>query len=232
MFTIQNPSKRFKKSPPSLACLPLAAFDSGDLDCVRKMFQTIVRHPLKQAWLEKEEADFAPGFVRIGWRENSLLVFAELIDVDIFNAATSLNQRAWEMGDTFEIFLQPVDYPMYFEFQVTPNNHRVQLQFANIGDVENIRKSGSVEPALMYNEAFRSRTWINHNVKCWYVYAEIEAEKLGDQAGPLQGRQWRFSFGRYDYTRNRSEPIISSTSLHAEPDFHRQQEWGVIDFES
>jgi hypothetical protein len=30
--------------------------------------------------------------------------------------------------------------------------------------------------------------------------------------------------------RGGGEPVIASTSPHAEPDFHRQQEWGALNF--
>jgi hypothetical protein len=232
MLSIQESSTKLTELQQTIKCLPLPAFNAGDLESVCEVFQPATRHALGQAWLEKEEHDFAPAFVRTGWRGNSLLVFAELIDFDIFNAATALNQRAWELGDAFEMFLQPADQPAYFEFQVTPNNQRVQLRFTDSSVVENVRRNKLMESVLITGEAFCSRTWIQPDVKCWYVYAEIRAKELFRQAGSLQGRQWRFSFSRYDYTRGRNQPVISSTSQHTEPDFHRQQEWGVMSFES
>jgi hypothetical protein len=42
--------------------------------------------------------------------------------------------------------------------------------------------------------------------------------------------KWRFSFSRYDYIRGRREPMISSTSPHARPGFHRREEWGTLIF--
>jgi hypothetical protein len=51
-----------------------------------------------------------------------------------------------------------------------------------------------------------------------------------DRPGPLASAEWLFSFSRYDYTRGRGEPVISSTSPHAAPAFHRQQEWGRLRF--
>jgi hypothetical protein len=218
---------------PMIKCLPLPAFETGDLNSVYEMFRLVPRQALGQTWLKKEEPDFAPGFIRTAWRGNSLLVFAELVDLDIFNDATGLNQRAWELGDTFEIFLRPTDDdPAYFEFQVTPNNQRLQLWFPNAGALDSLRKTGSIDGALVQGEAFYSRTWVQPDGKYWCVYAQLGAAELGGRAGSLQGRQWQFSFSRYDYTRGRKEPVISSTSPHAEPDFHRHQEWGVLKFET
>ncbi|HOP97580.1 MAG TPA: hypothetical protein PLH97_12370 [Verrucomicrobiota bacterium] len=45
------------------------------------------------------------------------------------------------------------------------------------------------------------------------------------------GARWQFSFGRYDHTQDGMGAVVSSTSPHAEPDFHRQQEWGLLEFE-
>ena len=231
MISIQEPPAKLTELQSPIKCLPLPVFDACDLESVREVFRPVTRHALGQAWLEKEEHDFAPAFVRTGWRGNSLLVFAELTDFDIFNAATALNQRTWELGDTFEIFLQPTDQTAYIEFQVAANNQRAQMRFTDACALENVRRTGSMEPVLMHDHAFFSRTWVQSGA-CWYVYAEIRGKEIGDGAASLQSRQWRFSFSRYDYTRGHKQPVISSTSRHAEPDFHRQQEWNIMGFES
>jgi hypothetical protein len=232
MLTIREPSAKLKALTSTVRCLSLPIFDASDLNAVREVFRPASRQVMGQAWLEEEERDFAPAFVRVGWRDNSLLVFAELIDFDIFNAATAHNQRAWELGDTFEIFLQSVEQAAYVEFQVTPNNQRVQLRFSDSSIVENVRRTELVESVYVTGKAFYSRTWIQPKVRCWYVFAEIGAKELFEQAGSLRGSRLRFSFSRYDYTRMRKKPVISSTSRHAEPDFHRQHEWDVMSFES
>jgi hypothetical protein len=64
----------------------------------------------------------------------------------------------------------------------------------------------------------------------WQVLA-IVPFSLVVQARPVTaGARWRFSFSRYDYTRGMGEPVLSSTSLHRRLDFHRQHEWGTLDF--
>jgi hypothetical protein len=119
---------------------------------------------------------------------------------------------------------------MYVEFQITPDNRRVQLRFADAAALARLRTEGALESVLMEGEVFQSRTWVH--AQCWYVYAEIKGVNLGDAAGPLLGRQWLYSFSRYDYTRHRKLPVISSTSPHAEPDFHRRHEWGTMSFDT
>jgi hypothetical protein len=231
MLTIQHLAPKPERLGRVLKCPPLPPQSTVDLPAIIEMFETVPPQALAQAWLEKEEDHFAPGFVRAGWRGNSLLVFAQLIDRDIFNLATGHNQRAWELGDSFEIFLQPAGHSAYVEFQITPDNLRVQLRFADAQALDHLRNNRSIESVLMHGEMFHSRTW-QTSAQCWYVYAEIKAVNLGDEAGPLHGRQWLYSFSRYDYTRRREMPVISSTSPHAEPDFHRRQEWGIMNFDA
>jgi|ERR1017187_2170161 hypothetical protein len=215
---------------PAIRCELLPAFDRTDLESVRRAFQSATPCLLQQAWLDEEAPGFSPGVVRTGWRGSSLLVFAELMDTDIFNGATKLNQRTWELGDVFEMLLRSAEKESYVEFHVTPHNQRLQLRFADGRAAERARKMGSLEDVLVGGEAFHSVTWIEDRMCRWYVYAEIPAVAVCGSNESIENSQWRFSFGRYDCARGVKEPIISSTSPHAKPDFHRQHEWGVMTF--
>jgi len=44
----------------------------------------------------------------------------------------------------------------------------------------------------------------------------------------LCGERSFLSFGRYDHQTGRSEPLLSSTSPHQEPNFHRRHEWNAF----
>ena len=215
-----------------IRCEPLPVFDRTDLKSVRQAFQSAVPFPFQQAWLSETEAGFSPGVVRLGWRGCSLLVFAELTDLDIFNSATKLNQLTWELGDVFEIFLKSAEKDSYVEFQVTPQNQRLQLHYPDASTAERARKQARLDDVFVRHEAFYSKTWVEAKLNRWLVYAEISAKMVSGSNEPIENAQWRFSFGRYDYTRGVSEPVISSTSPHATPDFHRQHEWGLITFKS
>jgi hypothetical protein len=82
---------------------------------------------------------------------------------------------------------------------------------------------------LISGDAFRSTVWVEGGR--WVVLAEIPASLVCGAPTPLPGQRWRFSFSRYDYTRGRAEPVISSTSPHPCADFHRQEDWGLLLFE-
>jgi len=211
-------------APPVLVGHELPGFAADNLAAVRAAFQAAGGCGLGQSWLPAPEADFTPGIVRVGWRGHALCVLAELEDADIFSRATASHQRMWELGDTFEIFLQPAGADGYGEFHVTPPNHRLQLKFPDATARARIPFAELVMPGA----GFHSHTWLLSAARRWVVYAEIPAAAIGASGGPLAGTDWRFSFSRYDYIRGRAEPILSSSSPHPVADFHRRQEWGTL----
>lgn len=214
-----------------VVCPELAQFEANELAVARRGFIGASTFEFRQAWLPKAESRFAPGVVRVGWRADVLLVFAELTDADIVSDATTSGQRLWELGDTFEIFLQPHGSPSYVELHVAPGNQRLQMRYDNAAIAAHVRVNGGFASVLLPGDGFHSVTWVEPRAQRWFVYAEVPAVLVGCAAGSLAARQWRFSFGRYDYTRGHAEPVISSTSPHAEPDFHRRHEWNVLAFQ-
>jgi hypothetical protein len=97
---------------------------------------------------------------------------------------TGHNQRFWELGDTFEIFLRPAFQARYYEFQITPNNHRAQFCFESSETAGRLTEANALEKAMLPDGTLQSRT------------------------------------RRYDYTRDRKKPVISSTSPHTVANFH------------
>jgi hypothetical protein len=187
---------------------------------VRAAFGDATPIPLGQAWLPAPEPDFAPCIVRTGWRGNSLFVFADLSDRDVFTLARRHNDRFWQLGDTFEIFLQAPGDEAYIELHVAPNNLRLQLRFAAPPTARDLDPFAS---AVVHEQIFDSQTWVTPGQHGWSVFAEIP---LAD----LSSTTWRFSFSRYDATRGREHPVLSSSSPHTRPAFHRPDEWGQLHF--
>ena len=215
---------------PQLKCRELPAFDADKLEAVRAAFAVSEGCGLRQAWRTEPESEFAPATVRVGWRGDSLLVFAELADADIFSRATAPNQRIWELGDVLEIFLSPENSASYAEFHITPNNYRLQLRFPDTATARRAQAENRFDHLLLPDGVFSSRTWVQPEKQTWLVLATIPVRvvDVGDRAEG--GMKWKFSFSRYDCTRGRPEPIHSSTSPHARPDFHRREDWGTLIF--
>ena len=216
--------------PPQLKCRELPAFNADKLDAVRAAFTRADGCGLRQAWAAAPEPDFTPTTVRAGWHGNSLLVFVELEDADIFTRATAHNQRMWELGDVLEIFLSPENSASYVEFHVTPNNLRLQLHFSDTATLRRAQAENRFEHLLLPDGVFHSRAWAQPENNKWFVYAEIPAAAVGGADRPLAGKKWRFSFSRYDCIRGRQETIVSSTSPHAKLDVHQREEWGTLIF--
>lgn len=91
------------KMSPLLMCHELPEYGTDNLDSVRHAFQRADGCALGQGWLAKPEEVFTPATVCVGWRENSLRLFAEMVDLNIFTRATSHNQRMWELGSVLAL---------------------------------------------------------------------------------------------------------------------------------
>ena len=184
--------------PPTIDCRPLPAFALDDPASVRAAFREATPIPFRQAWLETPERDFVPGSVRTGWREDSLLVLADLFDVDVFTRAERHNERFWELGDTFEMFLQPAGSQAYVELHVAPNSLRLQLRFreaaVSIGRKIRLPRLSFTTRFLIHEHGSSGRTRLE-------VFAQVRAAAVGHGSGPLASSTWRFSFGRYDAKR-------------------------------
>jgi hypothetical protein len=225
-----EPAMPLNRRKSAIRCLPLSDFDDSDLDAVSKAFAGAAPCALGQAWRAQSEPGFAPGQVRTGWLRDSLRLFAELTDHDIFSSATAMNQRMWELGDAFEIFLRAACRREYIEFQITPDNLRLQLRIAGTEALRHARTTDVFDAFLLPRNAFHSVTWVQPENQKWFIYAAIPAMAICGQTRLNVGSRWHFSFSRYDHTRGGSEPVISSTSPHLAADFHRQQEWGELIF--
>ncbi|HTL73970.1 MAG TPA: hypothetical protein VL863_11760 [bacterium] len=216
---------------PEILCGELAAFNESDLTAVQQAFRGVKPCQLFQAWRPKVSPGFAPASVQVGWREDCLFMLAELTDEDIYSYATGINQRMWELGDAFEIFLRPADHADYIQLDITPNNHWVQLRIPSAEALRRAQTANEFAGLVMPGTWFRTGTWLFPEQEKWFVFAAIPARAVSGRDQLAAKERWHFSFSRYDYTRGQLEPVISSTSPHAEANFHRQQEWGVIQFE-
>lgn len=222
--------KTGRLAPLVVDCVKLPAFNINVFEDTQHAFQSVKPILMRQAWRPKEEKGFSPGFVRIGWHDNALLVFAELADMDFLTRAKTLNERLWELGDSFEIFLQPVGQSSYIELQVAPNNCQLQLRYPNPVAVEEARKADDFKPYLIPYKAFYSATWTRPAESKWFVFAKIPSDLVCEKQDSLDGKEWRFSFSRYDYSSNQAKPVVSSTSPHSTTEFHNQEEWGTMRF--
>ncbi|PTX92979.1 hypothetical protein DB345_15170 [Spartobacteria bacterium LR76] len=160
---------------------------------------------------------FLSGIGFLGWNEGHLLVAASLQDNDLVSEASRDFQHLWKLGDVFEIFLRGQDEPYYLELHVSPNGHRLQLQIP-----DSVTPRPAIGECLVDDESlfdFQTR----HTDGLWEIIAVIPC------AAATAGGRARVSLSRYDAGPDRA-PVLSSTSRHAEVNFHRQCEWTPLLF--
>lgn len=178
---------------------------------------------LEQAWRQEQEEDFSPGAVRLMWSPEALLIAASLEDEDIIATDAQPNDAAYTEGDAFEMFIRPFADESYVELHVTPENVHLALRFPKAGVV----REAPMEQFTIDPFSFTSTVQVDRIAACWTVAADIPWSLLGLPDG-RRGVELLASFSRYDYTEGRPEPVLSSSSPHAECDFHRQQEWAKL----
>lgn len=209
----------------------LASFDSSDWKAIFTAFQNAPSLPLGQAWREKPEENFRPASVHLGWNADGLLVLARLTDDTLFTRATADNENLWTLGDVFELFLQESTLENYVEFHIAPSGHRLQLGFPSGDTIGQLRTSGKKLDDLkvarpLFDFSLRSTD------SGWDILAKIPASALGMTQPMGDGTTILASFSRYDYTDAATPPVLSSTSAHAELNFHRRQEWKPLTLHS
>lgn len=177
---------------------------------------------LGQPWRDVPEKAFLAGTVRLGRSSGSLLILADLPDLSLRTLAVANNQRLWELGDTFEMFLRDPARAEYLELHVCPAGHRLQLRFPSAEAVATIRREKKDPLAHAVDEALFGYSAVPDE-KGWLVFADIPFASIS----PDPFRTLLASFGRYDYGED-GPPVLSSTSPHPVPDFHRQEEWTRI----
>jgi len=173
---------------------------------------------------------FREGRVRVGWDAHGLRVHALLVDDSVFSASTDHGQSMWAIGDVFEIFAKLTCRDDYFELHISPNGHRLQLHFPDHSIIRQIRdKTKKLEEMIVAEPLLDFLTRPTPNG--WEMLALVPTATLDASRESLAGCELAVSFGRYDYANAKSAPILSSTTRHAELNFHRLHEWTVLQLE-
>ena len=212
-----------------IACPQLSDFDLGDRAAVCAAFFKAPALHMRQAWRAAPEPQFLPGRVRMGWRKDWFLCFAELNDERLFTRATEDNQLLYSHGDVFEMFLRDSEGEPYAEFHVAPNGRRLQLCWPDAATIRHVEHNEvSLDDLKVREPVFGFTQWSVGET--WCICAAVPSSVFLCAGTTLEGRTWRASFSRYDYSLAEEAPVLSSTSPHAEISFHRQQEWTELHF--
>ena len=189
------------------------------LDSMENRLENGITFSFNQHWLTPADRSFAPGTVKMGRLNEHLLIFADLTDTSIGTGSFPFNFPAFQQNDAFEIFIHGEGSSVYYEFHITPSNSVMQLRFP----LE--RPEGSAfEQYRVTERLFYSLT--NISADHWQIAAILPLTQLCDSTNLPDS--WSISFGRYDYSEDNPDPVISSTSPHALCKFHRRHEWAKI----
>jgi hypothetical protein len=214
----------------SIICPQVPIFETSDHDAAQKAFSVCPVLEMGQTWRQMQEQTFQPGNVRVGWHGNDLVILAFLTDTSIVTGATKNNQLLCELGDTFEVFLGESGSECYMEFHVDPTGKKLQLRWPNTHAIQEVMEGKvNIERFFVESPLFVYSCNVRHGV--WRICASFSGMIFNTDAKSLKGRTWRVSFSRYDYSSNKKEPVLSSTSPHTEMFFHRQNEWSLFEFQ-
>jgi hypothetical protein len=175
--------------------------------------------------------EITSGLVRAAWSGTMLHLLATLEDDSIFTRATRSNQALYLLGDCFEIFLKFPEVPSYLEFHVAPNNLTLQLLYpsqAVFASCRHLPEAEFIDRFSLRHDGLISRTFVDPASRKWHVFASLDLRLLSPSLETLAGRELEFNFGRYDYSPDHPEPVLSCTSVLSRLDFHAVEEWGRL----
>ncbi|XHR29373.1 MAG: hypothetical protein ACFUZC_02185 [Chthoniobacteraceae bacterium] len=201
-------------------CFPIATplEEWSDIDAA---FAQAPDLPLLQPWRATPEESFRPAFARLGYAEGVFCVKVELKDDDVFNPISGFNEPAYKSGDVVEVFAYALGNPRYCEIHTTPGGSLLQLRFRV--DQPRIPQADSLVAAPV------SRVLTRRTPAGWSAFFEIPSKITG--SFPRPGGEWRVAVCRYDYTRGRARPVLSSTAALGKVDFHQIENWTPIVFQ-
>lgn len=210
---------------------------SWDFKLELSRLDSVYAQPLNPILPNAEGKPFQAAQVVLSHDSHHLYIVAKLNDLDIFNRATQMNERTWETGDVFEIFLRPESQDAYYEFHITPENQIMQVRFDSAAHYERMRQSPNnvefFQNLLIPEQKIQTQTSVHHLENCWVVLTAIPNSLICEQFSWKEDQSWLVSFCRYDYTTGESKPVLSSTSslsTAAAPNFHDQTFWRRLIF--
>jgi len=206
---------------------PLWAQAPADWAAIEAAFAGVPGLPLRQAWREDAEPGFLGGVARLARTVDALLVAVELEDADVFNPVEAFNEPAFLRGDVVEVFLLPAGTDRYIELHTTPDGVLFQLR-CTVGWRARCIPGAPLDFRDRLVASPVAKVLTRRTSAGWSAYLEIPLALT--EGLPLPGAVWRACVCRYDYTRGREQPVLSSTSALTKLDFHQTGCWDRLVF--
>lgn len=172
---------------------------------------------------------------RLLWDRHFLYFLAEMDDADLFADITEHDGKTW-FNDVFELFFKPaVDKAGYYEFHVSAAGTimDVFLPRRDFTDFDKVVKRGRfhLETKVVRRGTLNQRDDTDTG---WSVEGRIPwTDFLRTGGRPEVDERWRFALCRYDYTKGREQPELSTIApLNSKqtPDFHAHEDFATLRF--
>ncbi len=183
---------------------------------------------LGQGWRSEPESGLQRGTVSLGWDRCALWVVAELPDAAVFSHSEADNQKLWELGDVCEIFLQRRRQVEYLELHVSPNGHQAHWRWTEERFAKVREGHLPLAECLADARAFTAEVRDLTGEAGWGVRVRIPAGVFAPGLFWQPGEELWVSCSRYDADAQGRNAILSSTSPHRKPSFHRRDEWRMV----
>jgi hypothetical protein len=168
----------------------------------------------------------------IGRTSQGLAFWAELAGLQPYSRASAHNQRLWELGDCFEVFLGESLSSPYIEVHLAPGGWTLQLRWSSRGNKPAEGEDEvNVDSHLSTDLILRAFTSCQPEAPRWCAGVEIPWSAFV----PTGAQECLFSLSRYeaDVRDERGEPALSSSSPHVVeeggwPNFHDRCAWRTL----
>ena len=173
------------------------------------------------------------GVAKIVWDDKYVYFSGVLDDSDIIQIESKDWRHFYRTGDTFEMFLKPVNQRYYWELYATPNSLKCSLFFLSGGSLWFYSRTSSSKMKQMLvtstcdgtlnNKKDYDKKWITE-VAIPIKYLERHGEKI------IPGKVWKFLIGRYNYGIHLDRKELSRTGNPKSKDFHDSRYWSKMKF--
>ncbi|MBI5094141.1 MAG: carbohydrate-binding family 9-like protein [Candidatus Hydrogenedentes bacterium] len=169
---------------------------------------------------------------RIAYDDAYLYFSFRCDDADVFTLYEERDANLWE-SDVVELFLQPVsDNPIYYEFEIAPNNAVYDARMVNSG-------SGGFRRWAKWNCDIKTAARVDGTLNDWRdrdsgytVEAAIPLaafrEAIGDK--PLKGQTWKIAAARMNFSVTLEAEDRSSTANIASGSMHQKDGYNTLTF--
>jgi Carbohydrate family 9 binding domain-like len=186
---------------------------------------TVYHLSLAKDQLDRKKKLAEPGEVRIAWDNDNIYLAVKFYDSDIKARGTKDQMHHYRLGDTVELFLKPEAQTWYWELYATPQNKKSTFWLPR-------HKKGLIIKELGLRVATYCEGTLNSSSnkdKFWTMEMAIPIKNLSSSEQPFDsGEKWRILVGRYNYKHHSRRPERSMTPQLSKTDYHRHQEYGIL----